>query len=245
MAVPIDRSLVSNFEIFRGVPAEDIDAVLALARPRRLTEGATAFRQGATAREFFLLLHGRLKVQQTSPDGQQIVLRHVNPGDLFGIAGAMHRPDYPATAIAVVESLALVWPASQWEGFIGRHPAFAMGAMQAIGQRLQDAHSRIRELSTEAVERRVAHTILRLVNQAGRKTSEGIEIDFPVTRADIAEMSGTTLHTVSRVMSGWQQVGLVTLGRKRVTVNDPHRLFILAEGGPARGSGPGSSEPPR
>ncbi len=241
MAPPIDRSLVGNFEIFRGVPAEDIDAVLAFGRPRRLTEGAAAFRQGTTAREFFLLLHGRLKVQQASPDGQQIVLRHVNPGELFGIAEAMHRPDYPATAVAVVESLALVWPASQWERFIGRNPALAMGVMQTIGRRLQDAHGRIRELSTEAVERRIAHAILRLVNQAGRKSAEGIEIDFPVTRADIAEMSGTTLHTVSRVMSGWQQKGLVALGRRRVTVKDPHRLFILAEGSSPGGSGPASS----
>ena len=240
MAPPIDRSLVSEFEIFQGVPADDIDAVLALARPRRLADGAIAFRQGTIAKEFFLLLNGRLKVQQTAADGQQIVVRHINPGDLFGIADAMHRPDYPATAIAVVESLALVWPASQWERFIGRNPAFAMGALQTVGRRLQDAHSRIRELSTEAVERRIAHAIFRLVNQAGRKTPKGIEIDFPVTRDDIAEMSGTTLHTVSRVMSGWQQKGLVTLGRRRVMVNDAHRLFILAEG-----SEPSSSEPPR
>jgi CRP-like cAMP-binding protein len=238
---PIDRSLVASFEIFQGVPAEDIDAVLALARPRRLAEGAAAFHQGATAKEFFLLLHGRLKVQQTSPDGQQVVVRHINPGGLFGIAEAMHRPDYPATAIAVVESLALVWPASQWGTLMARNPAFAAGVLQTIGERLQDAHSRIRELSTEAVERRIAHAILRLVNQAGRKTAAGIEIDFPVTRADIAEMAGTTLHTVSRLMSGWQQRGLVTLGRRRVTVNDPHRLFLLAEGSAAEGSGRGSS----
>ena len=230
MAPPIDRSLVSDFRIFQGVPAEDIDAVLALARPRRLMEGATAFRQGAPAEEFFLLLHGRLRVQQTTPDGQQIVVRHINPGDLFGIARAVRRPDYPGTAVAVVESLALAWPQSDWDAFIGRNPAFAVGAMQTVGARLQDANTRIRELSTEAVERRIAHAILRLVNQAGRKTPAGIEIDFPVTRADIAEMAGTTLHTVSRVMSGWQQQGLVTLGRRRVTVNDAHRLFILAEG---------------
>ena len=241
MAPPIDRSLVSDFEIFKGVPAEDVDAVLALARPRRLAESAVAFQQGDPASEFFLLLHGRLKVQQTTPDGQQVVVRYIDPGDLFGIAHAVRRRDYPGTAIAMVESLALVWPEGQWNAFIGRNLAFAMGAMQTVGARLQDANTRIRELSTEAVERRIAHAILRLVNQAGRKSAEGIEIDFPVTRADIAEMSGTTLHTVSRVMSGWQQKGLVALGRKRVTVKDPHRLFILAEGSSPGGNGPASS----
>jgi CRP-like cAMP-binding protein len=230
MAAPIDRSVVSDFEIFKSIPPEDIDAVLRLAKPRRLPEETVVFRQGAAAKEFFLLLAGRLRVQQTSPDGQQIVVRHINPGELFGIAPAVRRRDYPGTAVAVVESLALVWPVSQWDAFIGRNPALAVAAMQTVGGRLQEANTRIRELSTEAVERRIAHAILRLVNQAGRKTAKGIEIDFPVTREDIAEMAGTTLHTVSRVMSGWQQKGLVTLGRRRVTVNDAHRLFILAEG---------------
>jgi CRP/FNR family transcriptional regulator, nitrogen oxide reductase regulator len=105
----------------------------------------------------------------------------------------------------------------------------AMNALQTVGQRLQDAHTRIRELSTEEVERRVAHALLRLVNQAGKKTPEGILIDFPVTRQDIAEMTGTTLHTVSRVMTGWEAKGLVASGRKKVVVRDPHRLFIIAE----------------
>ena len=226
----LDRSLISGFDVFRAMSDADLDAVIAAARPRRLAEGAAAFEQGATAEEFFVLLHGRLKVVQTTPEGQQVVVRHVNPGEIFGIAKAMQRHDYPATAVAVTESLALAWPGSHWDLFIARNPAFAVSAMQTVGVRLQDAHTRIRELSTEEVERRIAHAVLRLLNQAGRKTPQGVEIDFPVTREDIAEMTGTTLHTVSRTMSGWQQRGLVVCGRRRITVCDPHRLFLLAEG---------------
>ena len=111
-----------------------------------------------------------------------------------------------------------------------RNVAAAVNALQTVGQRLQDAHSRIRELSTEEVERRVAHAILRLMQQAGRKTGDGIAIDLPLTRQDLAEMSGTTLHTVSRLLSAWHEKGLVAGGRRQVTVTDPHRLFMLAEG---------------
>jgi CRP-like cAMP-binding protein len=208
----------------------DLDAVIGLAHPRRLPEGTAAFEQGQTAGEFFVLLSGRLKVVQTTPAGQQVTVRHINPGEIFGVAKAMRRPDYPATALAVTESLALAWDNGLWEPFMARDIGFAKAVMQTIGQRLQDAHGRILELTTEAVERRIAHGILRLVNQAGRKTDEGIEIDFPITREDIAEMTGTTLHTVSRTMTRWQQLGLVVSSRKRVIVRDPHRLFLLAEG---------------
>lgn len=229
MAQKLDRSLIKNLAIFQSMSDEDLDVVLAMATVRQLPEGAAAFEQGETAMEFFALLHGRLKVVQTTPDGQQVVVRHVSPGDIFGIARAMRRPDFPATAIAVVESLALAWPSSQWEPFIARSPVLAMNALQTVGQRLQDAHTRIRELSTEEVERRVAHALLRLVQQAGKKTDEGILIDFPVTRQDIAEMTGTTLHTVSRVMTAWEGRGLVASARKRVVVKDAHRLHVLAE----------------
>jgi CRP/FNR family transcriptional regulator, nitrogen oxide reductase regulator len=225
----LDKSLIRDLSIFQEMSEDDLDAVLEMATIRQLAEGAAAFEQGATATEFFALLHGRLKVVQTTVDGQQVVVRHINPGDIFGIAKAMRRPDYPATAIAVVDSLALAWSSNLWETFIARSPVLAMNALQTVGQRLQDAHTRIRELSTEEVERRVAHALLRLVNQAGKKTPEGILIDFPVTRQDIAEMTGTTLHTVSRVMTGWEAKGLVASGRKKVVVRDPHRLFIIAE----------------
>ena len=228
-AKKLDRSLIRDLSIFQQMSEEDLDAVLGMAAIRQLPDGTAAFEQGATATEFFALLHGRLKVVQTTPDGQQVVVRHVNPGDIFGIARAMRRPDYPATAIAVVESLALAWPATQWEAFIARSPVLAMNALQTVGQRLQDAHTRIRELSTEEVERRVAHALLRLVKQAGKKTDEGILIDFPVTRQDIAEMTGTTLHTVSRVMTGWEAKGLVASGRRKVVVRDAHRLYVIAE----------------
>jgi len=225
----LDKSLIRGLAIFQQMTEDDLDAVLATASVRQLPEGATAFEQGVTATEFFALLHGRLKVVQTTPDGQQVVVRHVGPGDIFGIARAMRRPDYPATATAVVESLALAWPSSQWEPFIARSPVLAMNALQTVGQRLQDAHTRIRELSTEEVERRIAHALLRLVRQAGKKTEEGILIDFPVTRQDIAEMTGTTLHTVSRVMTAWEGKGLESSARKKVIVTDAHRLQVLAE----------------
>jgi len=73
------------------------------------------------------------------------------------------------------------------------------------------------------------------VKQAGKKTEEGILIDFPISRQDIAEMTGTTLHTVSRLLSAWEDHGLVKSGRQKVTVVEPHRLLLIAEGRAEKG----------
>jgi CRP-like cAMP-binding protein len=68
---------------------------------------------------------------------------------------------------------------------------------------------------------------MRLVNQSGIQTAEGIEISFPITRHDISELTGTTLHTVSRLLSAWEKDGLVSSKRKKIVVCDPHRLVVL------------------
>jgi CRP-like cAMP-binding protein len=81
--------------------------------------------------------------------------------------------------------------------------------------------------------------LLRLAKQAGRKTPGGVEIDFPISRQDVAEMTGTTLHTVSRILSAWEQRGLVEGGRQRIVLRNPHALFVLAESQ----SQPASSRP--
>ena len=84
------------------------------------------------------------------------------------------------------------------------------------------------ELATQAVEQRVAAALLRMANQSGRKTAEGIEIAFPVTRADIAEMTGTTLHTVSRLLAAWERDGIVAEHAPPHRRDPPHRLVVLS-----------------
>ncbi len=226
----LDRSIVANVPIFASLGADELDVVLRDARSVRYPKDSSVFDQGTEADSFFVLLHGHLRVEKTTPQGQQIVVRYVSAGELFGVAQAMAIKNYPATAIAVVDSLALSWPSTLWPHLIAKFPALAAGALQTVGSRLQDTQARVLEMSSEQVEQRVAHALLRLAKQAGRKVERGVEIDFPISRQDVAEMTGTTLHTVSRILSAWEQQGLVEGGRQRIVLCDPHRLFGLAEG---------------
>lgn len=229
MSAP-DRSILKGLPPFAHLSEAELDDVLAGATSKRYPAGTTVFEQGAEARQFHVLVHGRLRVSQVTPSGEQIVVRVVNPGELFGMARAMQRTTYPATATAAVESIALGWPMERWEPMVSRYPSFAANAMQTIGTRLQDAHSRIREMSTEVVERRVGHAVLRLAQQSGKREPEGIRIDFPISKQDLAEMAGTTLHTVSRILTAWEEAGLVDTGRQKLIVKDPHRLLLIADG---------------
>ena len=226
----IDRSLVRALPLFAKMSDADLDRMLARATLRRVGIGEAVFEQGQKADRFFLLLHGRLKVTQVTSDGQQIIVRMVHPGDLFGFAKALQREDYPGTPTAAAESVVICWPTEVWGQFVEQNPHLAVNAMQTIGQRLQEAHTRMREMATQDVERRVAHAVLRLIEQAGKAEGDGIRIDFQISRQDIAEMTGTTLHTVSRILSAWEGKGLVEGGRQKLLVRDAVGLRLLAEG---------------
>lgn len=225
----VDRSLVANLPLFAGLAPEALDDVLREARAVRHAKNSNVFEQGEAAHSFFVLLNGHVRAAKTTPTGQQVVMRYVGPGETFGVAMAIGLTEYPATATAVDDSVVLAWPSAIWPRLVEKYPALATNTLQTVGSRLQDTHTRVIEMSTEQVERRVAHALLRLTQQAGRKVESGIEIDFPISRQDIAEMTGTTLHTVSRILSAWEGQGLIDGGRQRIVVCDPHRLFTLSE----------------
>lgn len=226
----LDRSLISDLAPFAGLSPEDLDHILTKARSARVAEGRPVFEQDAEAHSFFLLLDGHVRVVKTTPDGEQVIMRYVSSGQLIGIARALGRSTYPATAVAAVDCLLLAWPSDDWTELVSRYPGFAANIYKAVGERMEDAHDRMVELSTAQVDRRVAHALLRLARQSGRKTEQGVQIGFPITRQDIADMTGTTLHTVSRLLTAWEYQGLVKSMRKRVTIVDAERLQELADG---------------
>lgn len=227
--MPLDKSLIMGLPAFAEMNGEDADAVLASARSSRFPKNSEVFSQDEEAGHFFLLLSGHIRVVRTTPEGEQIIARYINEGELFGIAVAMERTTYPASAVAAVECVVLSWPNGAWHDLQARAPGFSASAYQTIGARLQDTQSRVMEMSTRQVEQRIAGAVMRLVQQSGRKTDNGIEIDFPISRQDLAEMTGSTLHTVSRLMSAWEEEGMVRSGRQKVTVTDPHALMLVAE----------------
>ena len=213
---------------FSKLDSGQICEILDQASTRRYDEGAAVFEEGHDADRFFMLLDGYIRVVRISPGGEQIIVLHIPNGQLFGIAKALGRDTYPATAVTAAESIALSWPTRLWDSFAMQYDGFATETYKTVGIRVEEMNTRIMELATQQVEQRIANVLLRLINQTGRKVADGIKIDFPITRQDLSEMTGSTLHTVSRTLSAWERQGLVKSGRKKITVCDPHQLVLLS-----------------
>ena len=187
------------------------------------------FREEEPAAAFFVLHTGSVKLAQSTPEGHQVVLRLIGPGDAFGGVAAFGGEMYPITAEAVTDASALEWPGIVMAGLLERHPKLALNALRLVAARLHEQQAQYRQLATEKVERRVARALLGLVQQAGRRVESGVLIDLPLSRDDIAQMTGTTLYTVSRIVSRFETEGILEAGRQRMVIRNPHGLLKIAD----------------
>ncbi len=220
---------LSQIDLFAGLLTTEIQEILAYARPLTLQPDAYFFQQAAPAKALYILLEGQLKVTQLTPDGQQVVMRMVNSLEIFGCVAALSGGEYPASAQATKTCQAYALRQKDIQMLLPQYPKMAMNAFQIMVQRTHELQDRYRELATECVERRLAHAVLRLVDQSGREESDKIVLDMPLSRQDLAEMIGSTLYSVSRILSQWEGRGLVLAGREKLSVVKPDILSQIAE----------------
>jgi len=226
------HGLLAQSPLFTGLPRAALNDVLQAVNLRIVPAKAILFHQGDEAKELIVLGKGIVKVWQTRSGGDPATIHILGPGDLVGAVAAFRRIPFPATATAVVDCILLSWAATRANELMDRHPAIRANALDYVGQRTEDLVHRLGEMATERVEQRIARALLRLADQTGREAPGGIEIGYPLSRQDIAEMVGTDLYGVSRVLRDWAARGLVVAGRLKVVVRNRHHLEQIArEGG--------------
>lgn len=224
-----EETLLKNIRLFQGLQPEELARLLKAARRSQIDADTFLFFQEDPAEKVYVVLNGRIKLTQVTPEGQQIILRYITAGEVFAVVAVLSDMKYPVTAQTVEATSLVYWDRDSMLALMASIPALALNAISIMGGRVKEFQDRIRELSTERVERRIARTLLRLAHQTGQKTAEGVLINLPLTRQDLAELSGTTLFTVSRTLSQWEARGLIQAGRERVLIRFPHGLVSIAE----------------
>jgi len=231
-----DPQALKRVPMFAALADKERHDILSAASLRHLARDERAFSEGAPANDVFLSLSGHVKLSRASWRRGSIILRIVHPGEPFGLARGAQGKQYVATAVALRECTLAVWPIEIWAGFIDDMPGLAIGLLQVFERRLAVTQDRLVEVASLDVPRRIAHVVLRLIDRAGRQEDDAVKIDFPITRQDIAELTGTTLHSASRVLTHWERLGIIGGGRRALRVRNVPALVSLAT------RGTGSSE---
>ena len=225
----ITRKMISQIALLADLPDPLIEQLIRSCTVREFQRDAMLFTQGEKAEVVYAVLSGQFRLIQHTLDGQDVALSVFAAGDLIGMVAVIGDEEYPGSCQTADDAVVLAMPGTTIRALIYQHPQFAIKVVHLLAQRLHEAHDHIRELTAERVERRLARAVLRLAKKVGIKTTQGIRLDMPLSRQDLAELCGTTLYTVSRILSEWQRDGLVELGREAVTLNRPHSLVLIAE----------------
>jgi len=226
-AMSQEAALVQHFPLFSNISSADRTEIVSAAREKEFLRRQTIFFQGDPIEQVILLTSGAVKITQVGQNGTEVILRLNGPGDLVGATGLWTRCNHYSMAHALRSSRALVWGAAVFAALSERFPILRHNAARILGEHLRELEERFREISTENVAPRLGHAIARLLNRIGERENGAVKIRL--SHEELAQLIGTTLFTVCRLLSQWEQKGIVSTGREAVMVHDPHALAELSE----------------
>ena len=221
--------LVQHSPLFANIPAADCQEIVSAASKSEFSRRDIIFLEGDPIRHVILLTSGSAKIIKVGQNGTEVILRIAGPGDLVEVTGLPEEGRHRSMAQALNASTALIWEPSAFQALAERLPALRRNILNLVAERLQELEERYREISTEKVATRLSHQLLRLFYQLGRRVNGNGTLKINLSREELAQLTGTTLFTVSRLLSDWNQRGIVSTRREAVSVHDFQALEQLGE----------------
>lgn len=218
---------MGQITLFQGISPSGQDRITRSAVVQKITD-QPFFHQGDEALHIYILTKGWVKLTQLTREGDQVLLSFLGPRELFGGTPLFGGSVYPATATAVGACEALAWEGKVLGQLVETYPLISQNALKILSSRMVEIQARYCEISTERVSCRLAKALLRLCFPSSGEQGAG-SIELPLSRQDIAEMTGTTLYTVSRVLSRWERKGWVKTGREWVSILSPGAIQKITE----------------
>lgn len=226
-----ELELVVHPELFAGLDHQQRAEVFAAGRRYTYAPGDTLFREGEPAERVYLVESGRVKMTQLTPDGKQVLVRFVDAGDMLGGAAIFQPAVYPATAWATEECVLWVWDGGTMHRLMEQNARIALNALQHAAWRVHELQYRVQELVSERVEQRVARALLRLSAQNAFRSETGRNTWLRLSRQEVAEWTGTTVYTASRILRRWERMGWIITGREKILIRCPQALEAIAHDG--------------
>jgi len=229
-----DTSKVNIFwkiPMFEFLEAEELDRLYALSSTEKVAKGEYVFLECDQPRNLYTVVKGEVKLLKQTEDGRETIVEMAYPGEIFGEEAIFDGQPYPMTAQALDDVELLAVSRTDFFTFLRDNPDLALEIITELGTRLREAQNTIRALAMERVEWRIARVLLMLSRKAGIVEADGVSIDLPLTRQDIADMAATTVETTIRVLSNFKKMGLVETEKGKIILRDKKHLEEMVSEG--------------
>lgn len=217
-------------DLFSRLAADELDALLAIARTRQLDGGEILFSAGDRAIGFYVLLKGKIKLYKLSSDGKEYILRLVDSGQTFAEAAAFSGLTYPVFAETMSQCRLVYFDVNEFRNLIQQSPQLALNMIATMAALLQSLNRKIEDLSLREVAARLCRHLLAQARQQHGEASDGLSFHLETTKGALAARLGTISETLSRTFKKLQQRGIVIVDRDRVTLLDCSQLKQVADG---------------
>ena len=202
MPIP-NPDLLARLPLFHRVGSEDRARVAAAGRLQNYQRGEEVFREGDEPHVFVTVVEGRVKIYKALANGKDLILQVFGVGDPLGAVAVYEGRPYPASAQAIEPTTCLLLPREAFFSLLAQSPSLVRGVLSGLTLRLIELTDRLSELTGAAVEARFARLFLKLADQFGHRKEGVVFVPFPLSRQELADMTGTTIETCIRIMSRW------------------------------------------
>ena len=207
------QNLIRLAAIFEGLSPVDLKRVLSRASLQTVPTGTFLFRQGEPAKEMFLLESGRVRLNEVTVDGRELLIRFVRPGEVCGDKAALPGANYGASALSETPVRTYRWTTEMVAASLSDVPRLATNLFAIATRYLHYSRERYRLLATGSAESRIGWAVASLAHSIGISEGKAVVISGRALRRDIADLAATTIYPVSRVLSDYERRG--ALMRKR------------------------------
>jgi len=221
-------SIVRGLPFLSSLDEEAIVAVGSLFQEKGFAAGEIICFSQSPATHFYVVASGLVKLLHHTEEGRDVILDLLGRGGFFGQLFHSGQDRYTYSVQALTATCALAISGRSFQGVLNTYPTVALDMLKVVSVMLESAQATIRRLSVDSAEKRLAAVLARLGEKFGEKKEVGLLIQLPLSREDLADMSGTTTETASRVISELRREDIIRTGRRWVSIRDFRRLSSLA-----------------
>ena len=227
--IDLRLTILRQLPFFNGLPDEAITDANTLFREQGYETGDNIYFTGDPAVMLYVVAAGKVKLLRHAPTGQEVLLDLLLPGDFFGSLPLLRENTHPDTAQAHTTCCALTITGDDFQKILQQYPQVSLALLEIVSHRLREAREIIHQISAAPVENRLAATLLKLADKLGEEHDGELLIQLPLSRQDLADMTGATGETVSRIMSQFRKQKLIRAGRGWVAITNRHELAEITE----------------
>jgi CRP-like cAMP-binding protein len=226
-----EANIFSKIPMFEYLDAGELKRLYSLCAKENISKGDYIFMECDSPRNLYVVSSGEVKLLKQTEDGRETIVEMAYEGEIFGEEAIFDGQPYPMTAQALSDAELLSISRSDFFSFLRDNPDLALEIITELGERLREAQNTIRALAMERVEWRIARILLILSRKAGVVGEDGVSINLPLTRQDIADMAATTVETTIRVLSNFKKMGLVDTEKGKIILRDKNQLDNMVSEG--------------